>query len=415
MNTATVLIVEDDHALLEMLRSEARRRGYGVLSAATLPAARRLIGDGGFEVALSISRSAPNPASTRFAIRQQARDTELSSSRPARRWRPRSRLQARCLCLRPEAIRPRHAVRDGGARIEHRAVVLSNRRLVWEQQLINEVGEELRHLLAPEQLVERVLLRLMRGMSIDASLARLLNPETGAYDLSVINAPEEMRREWATFVPPSGRARAIACSPPARRFASPIFARGSTLRPPRDAAAVRDERADVRRRRPDRRAHGWPARRWAASAATTSGSVGVIANQAAVGDAERAAARLHPRRQAGVGSDVRRDQRSDRRLRSPGPAAARQRGAGGLHGAAGHGAARARVRRGRSLRRQFPACAVGHAAGSSCIARRGDAPGRPDLQRHDVAGPACRGRRRDRADRARTSRSRSRPRAACAR
>ena len=40
--------------------------------------------------------------------------------------------------------------------IEHRRVVLSNRRLLWEQHLINDVGEELRHLLDPQELVERV-------------------------------------------------------------------------------------------------------------------------------------------------------------------------------------------------------------------------------------------------------------------
>ena len=51
--------------------------------------------------------------------------------------------------------------------IEHRRVVLANRRLVWEQRLINEIGDELRHLLAPEQLVERVLRRLMRGLGVD--------------------------------------------------------------------------------------------------------------------------------------------------------------------------------------------------------------------------------------------------------
>jgi two-component system NtrC family sensor kinase len=78
---------------------------------------------------------------------------------------------------------------------------LANRRLVWEQTLINEVGVELRHLLEPEHLVARVLERVMTRLGVDSSAARLLNPETGVYDLCVVNAPEDVRRAWDA-VPP---------------------------------------------------------------------------------------------------------------------------------------------------------------------------------------------------------------------
>ena len=80
-------------------------------------------------------------------------------------------------------------------------MVLANRRLVWEQQLVNEIGDELRHLLAPENLVQRVLQRLMRGLGVDSSAARLLNPKTAAYDLRVVNAPEDVVRLWGGPTP----------------------------------------------------------------------------------------------------------------------------------------------------------------------------------------------------------------------
>ena len=205
MNTATVLIIEDDDALLGMLSLDAQRRGYGVLSAATLPAACRLIGEAAFEVALvDLTLGAESGLDAIRAIRQQSPDTEIvviSASTSLASALASYELDAFAFVPKPFDLDQLFATVERA--IEHRAVVLSNRRLVWEQRLINDVGEELRHLLAPEQLVERVLRRLMSGMSIDASLARLLNPETGAYDLIVINASEEIRRKWAASAPAS--------------------------------------------------------------------------------------------------------------------------------------------------------------------------------------------------------------------
>jgi two-component system NtrC family sensor kinase len=73
------------------------------------------------------------------------------------------------------------------------AIVRANERLAWEQQLLNDVGAELRNLFAPEQLVERVLHRLMDGLRVDVSAARLFNPQTRAYDLRISSAPTEPR------------------------------------------------------------------------------------------------------------------------------------------------------------------------------------------------------------------------------
>src|SRR5262249_8929859 len=94
---------------------------------------------------------------------------------------------------------------------EHRRVIRANARLAWEQALLNEIGDELRNLLAPEQLVERVLHRLMKGMAVSISAARLRNRESGAYDYRIISAPPQLREAWLASEPllprPSDRVR----------------------------------------------------------------------------------------------------------------------------------------------------------------------------------------------------------------
>ena len=221
MQKPTVLIVEDDQALLDLLALESRQRGYGVRVAATLAAARQVIESGAaFEAALvDLRLGSDSGLDVIRAIRAHAPDTEIvvvSGSASLASAVASYELDAFAFVPKPFDADQLFATLQRA--FEHRAVVLANRRLVWEQQLINDVGEELRHLLEPEDLIERVLDRLMRGLGIDASLARLLNPETGAYDLIVINAPDDIRRKWAAFTPTSNRPsdRVLATRAPVR-------------------------------------------------------------------------------------------------------------------------------------------------------------------------------------------------------
>ena len=95
---------------------------------------------------------------------------------------------------------------------------LANRRLVWEQTLINEVGDELRHFLEPEHLIARVLDRLMKRLGVESSAARLLNPESGVYDVFVVSAPDDVRHAWAATPPltPRPSDRVLALRAPVR-------------------------------------------------------------------------------------------------------------------------------------------------------------------------------------------------------
>jgi two-component system NtrC family sensor kinase len=200
----TVLIVEDDHALLELLAQESRQRGYGVRMAATLAAAREVIESADrFEVAMvDLRLGGDSGLDVIRALREHSPDTEIvvvSGSASLASAVASYELDAFAFVPKPFEADQLFATLQRA--VEHRAVVLANRRLVWEQQLINDVGEELRHLLEPEDLIQRVLERLMRGMSVEWGAARVFDPAMGAADVRIVNAPRGMREGWGNLAP----------------------------------------------------------------------------------------------------------------------------------------------------------------------------------------------------------------------
>jgi two-component system NtrC family sensor kinase len=218
----TVLIVEDDAALSELLSREARQRGYAARCAGTLEAARHLIVRECFELAvIDLTLGSDSGFDAIRAIREQSLDTEIvviSGTTSLASAVASYDLDAFAFVPKPFDVEQLFATLERA--LEHRRVVLANRRLLWEQQLINEVGEELRHLLDPVELLERVLLRLMRGLHVECGAARLLNTETGEYDLCVVSAPDVVRRQWATVTPANQRPsdRVLATRAPYRVF-----------------------------------------------------------------------------------------------------------------------------------------------------------------------------------------------------
>jgi DNA-binding NtrC family response regulator len=201
--TPTVLIVEDDYALRHLLSMDARARGYKVLLAGTLADAIRMASEEPFELAVvDLALGSDSGLDVIRAIRLQCPDTEIvviSATASLASAIASYELDAFAFVPKPFEIDQLFTTVERA--LDHRSVVLANRRLMWEQRLINEVGDELRHLLAPEQLLERVLRRLMRGMEVDYSAARLLNPESGQYDLVVVSAPGDPR-EFGRAEPP---------------------------------------------------------------------------------------------------------------------------------------------------------------------------------------------------------------------
>ncbi len=203
MDPLNLLIVEDDQDLLAQLTADAEARGYRARAASTLAAARAAIDTATFDLAVvDLTLGRDSGLEVIRAIKDRAPDTEIvviSGTTSLASAIASFELKAFAFVSKPFELEQLFRTVDRG--VEHRGVVAANRRLVWEQRLVNEIGDELRHLLAPEQLVERVLGRLMRGLRVDASAARLLNPATAEYDQRVINAPDDVRRVWGAADP----------------------------------------------------------------------------------------------------------------------------------------------------------------------------------------------------------------------
>jgi len=203
----TLLIVEDDRDLLTLLEASARARQYRPHAVSTLADARRAVEGGAFDLAIvDLTLGSDSGLDAIRAIKERAPDTEIvviTGTTSLASAIASYELKAFALVPKPFDVDQLFATVERA--IDHRRVVAANRRLVWEQRLVNEIGDELRHLLAPEQLVERVLGRLMRGLGVDSSAARLLNPETSEYDLRVIRAPEAVRRMWSGPKPAAPR------------------------------------------------------------------------------------------------------------------------------------------------------------------------------------------------------------------
>ncbi|HYT73268.1 MAG TPA: ATP-binding protein [Vicinamibacterales bacterium] len=201
--TGALLIVEDDHDLSRLLVVNASLRAYTCETGTTIAGARRAMAGGSFHVALvDLNLGVESGLDVIRAIKKESPDTEIvviSATTSLASAIESYELKAFAFVPKPFDLDQLFGTVERA--IEHRRMMLANRRLVWEQGLINDIGEELRALLPPDRLVERVLQRLMRGMRLNTSAARLLNPLTGEYDVRIISAPDDIRMLWSAATP----------------------------------------------------------------------------------------------------------------------------------------------------------------------------------------------------------------------
>jgi signal transduction histidine kinase/DNA-binding response OmpR family regulator len=199
VDAVALLIIEDDPHLSALIALDARQRGADPYIGATIAAAERLMASRAFDVALvDLTLGAESGLEVIRAIKAHSPDTEIvviSASTSLASAIASYELQAFAFVPKPFDIDQLFAIVERA--LGHRRMTLANRRLLWEQRMINEIGDELRHLVAPDQLVERVLRRLMAGMQVDACAARLLNPDTHEYDHKCVEGPDEMVAIWA--------------------------------------------------------------------------------------------------------------------------------------------------------------------------------------------------------------------------
>ena len=228
-------------------------------------------------------------------------------------------------------------------------MTVHNRRLLWELQTINEISEGINQSLELDDVLTGALQRIVRAFDAVGASIRLRDERTGRYEMTASVGPSRVQRFWNGAASwPSEQVIATRTAVVVEDLAPGVsavnrseFMMRSGISLPLLAA---DELLGVlsigasspspirRRRRTTAGHHRRPDR---------------------CRRPERAAARLSAARQAGVGTDLRRDQRSDCRLRSSGPPAARQPGPRGAARTAGDRDSRRDLRRSRAVRRRL--------------------------------------------------------------
>ena len=207
MNATTLLIVEDDPDLLAHLSRHPSVSDYRVVGVPAFASALEAIERDAFDVALlDLGAGADTGFEAMRAIKARAPETEIvvmSGTSSLAAAVASYELKAFAFVAKPFDVD--HLLSTVRRAVAHREVLRANDRLAWEQTLLNEIGEELRNLMAPEQLVERVLRRLVKGMRVELSAARLLNPQTRAYDISIVSAPPDIHLAWTTPNPIASR------------------------------------------------------------------------------------------------------------------------------------------------------------------------------------------------------------------
>ena len=228
-------------------------------------------------------------------------------------------------------------------------MTVHNRRLVWELQTINEIGEGISRSLELDDVLTGALQRIVARLDAVGASIRLRDERTGRYEIDGVGRAGARAARSGTA---RRRGRAIRSSRRARPSSSTISRPASRRASLRSSAAQRHQRADARRRRSDRRAERRRLEPVAGSTSRTSGCSAIIASQIAVGVQN---ARLHDLSARGKQEwEPTFDAISDPiavfdRQR---PAAARQHRARGAPRPAGDRAPRPDLRRGRALRRR---------------------------------------------------------------
>jgi two-component system NtrC family sensor kinase len=220
VHVTKLLIVEDDPDLLALLWRDPGLCDYEVVGVSTLSAALAAIARETFDVALvDLGLGAESGLDAMRAIKARQPETEIvvmSGTSSLAAAIASYELKAFAFVAKPFDVD--HIVSTVRRAVAHSQVLRANDRLAWEQALLNEIGEELRNLLAPEQLVERVLRRLAKAMRVELSAARLLNPQTRAFDISIVSATPDLQAAWMAAHPAASRPgdRVLATREPVR-------------------------------------------------------------------------------------------------------------------------------------------------------------------------------------------------------
>jgi two-component system NtrC family sensor kinase len=193
MPPVTILIVDDDQETLGLLSATARSREYEPITATDLTSAVAAVRSSAIDVALvDLALGSESGLEAIRQLRALSPDLEiLAVSGSVSRLSAIESYDLAAFALVQKPVDVEHLFGTIKRAVERRRMNLANRRLIWEMQVVNAIGEDLRRSLDSRELLESTLCRLMDVLQATSGGARLMNALTGEFDMHVaIGQPE---------------------------------------------------------------------------------------------------------------------------------------------------------------------------------------------------------------------------------
>ena len=202
MPPVTVLFVDDDRGSLDLLCVAARARHLEPFTATSITTAMAAARSHAFDVALvDLSLGSESGLDAIRRLKEIAPDLEIVAvSGTASLASAIQSFDLAAFAFVQKPVDVDHLFATVNRAVERRRMNLANRRLIWEMQVINAIGEDLRRSLDQRELIDSTLRRLMTVLGVDIGGARLRNPVTGDYEMVMIGPPA-VHEVWGPATP----------------------------------------------------------------------------------------------------------------------------------------------------------------------------------------------------------------------
>jgi two-component system NtrC family sensor kinase len=198
MSLASLLVVDDDDALVRMLTEAAETRGYQVGCATSMAAADAALNRDHFDVALvDLKLGAESGLDVIRYIKEQTPDAEIvvmSASTSLASAIQSYELSAFAFVQKPFNIGQLFGTIERA--LECRRVNLDNRRLVWELQTSHQIADGLARSLELDDVLAGALQCMVRTMGVLGGSIRLKDEATGCFEEKAFVGPRSMQEIW---------------------------------------------------------------------------------------------------------------------------------------------------------------------------------------------------------------------------
>jgi len=195
----SLLVVDDDTALVQMLAHAAEDRGFKVDCASSLTAAHAALDRSAFDIALvDLMLGAESGLDVIRRIKEQEPDAEIvvmsANTSPASAIQS-YELSAFAFVQKPFDLGQLFATIERA--LQCRQMNLDNRRLVWELQTSNQIADGIARSLELDDVLAGALQCMVRAMGVLGGSIRLKDEATGCFVERAFVGPKSMQEIWA--------------------------------------------------------------------------------------------------------------------------------------------------------------------------------------------------------------------------